>query len=71
MKKLSLVAGSLLAVLVTGQAVAAADTTGFYVGGALNRVTVDVLDDGETGTGFGVYGGYNFSEFICNWRFRR
>ena len=33
MKKLSLVAGSLLAVLVTGQAVAAADTTGFYVEG--------------------------------------
>ncbi|MEL4294412.1 porin family protein [Shewanella xiamenensis] len=64
MKKLSLVAGSLLAVLVAGQAVAAADTTGFYVGGALNRVTVDVLDDGETGTGFGVYGGYNFNEWF-------
>lgn len=43
MKKLSLVAASLLSALVVGQA-SAADTTGFYVGGALNRVTVDAFD---------------------------
>lgn len=64
MKKLSLVAVSLLSALVAGQASAAADTTGFYVGGALNRVAVDVVDDSDTGTGFGVYGGYNFNEWF-------
>ncbi|MFB2781375.1 porin family protein [Shewanella mangrovisoli] len=64
MKKLSLVAVSLLSTLVAGQASAAADTTGFYVGGALNRVTVEAFDDSETGTGFGVYGGYNFNEWF-------
>ncbi|MFB2663064.1 porin family protein [Shewanella mangrovisoli] len=64
MKKLSLVAVSLLSTLVASQASAAADTTGFYVGGALNRVTVEAFDDSETGTGFGVYGGYNFNEWF-------
>ncbi|QDZ89378.1 porin family protein [Shewanella decolorationis] len=63
MKKLSLVAVSLLSALVVGQA-SAADTTGFYVGGALNRVTVDAFDDSESGTGLGVYGGYNFNEWF-------
>lgn len=63
MKKLPLVAVSLLSALVVGQA-SAADTTGFYVGGALNRVTVDAFDDSESGTGLGVYGGYNFNEWF-------
>lgn len=41
MNKLSIVAISLLSALATAQASAANDTTGFYVGGALNKVTLD------------------------------
>lgn len=64
MKKLSIVAAALLSAFVATQVSAATDTTGFYVGGALNKVTVDVLDESESGTGFGVYGGYNFNEWF-------
>ncbi|MGL5048448.1 MAG: porin family protein [Shewanella sp.] len=61
MNKLSVIAISLLSALAATQVSAATDTTGFYVGGALNKLTVDFLD--ETATGAGVYGGYNFNEW--------
>ncbi len=66
MNKLSIVAISLLSTLATAQVSAATDTTGFYVGGALNRVTVDGDDftDSQSGTGAGIYGGYNFNEWF-------
>lgn len=64
MKKLSIVAAALLSAFVATQVSAATDTTGFYVGGALNRVTADAFDGSETGTGVGVYGGYNFNEWF-------
>lgn len=64
MKKLSIVAAALLSAFLATQVSAATDTTGFYVGGALNRVTADAFDGSETGTGVGVYGGYNFNEWF-------
>ncbi len=66
MKKLSLVTISLLSVLATAQVSAATDTTGFYVGGALNKVTIDGDDftDSQSGTGIGAYGGYNFNDWF-------
>ncbi|GIU30787.1 membrane protein [Shewanella hafniensis] len=66
MNKLSIVAISLLSALATAQASAANDTTGFYVGGALNKVTLDGDDvtDSRSGTGLGAYGGYNFNEWF-------
>ncbi|AVV84258.1 MULTISPECIES: porin family protein [Shewanella] len=64
MKKLSIVIISLLSTLVATQVSAETDKTGFYVGGAVNRVTLDALGDSESGTGFGVYGGYNFNEWF-------
>lgn len=64
MNKLSIVAISLLSALAATQVSATTDTTGFYVGGALNRVTADAFDGSETGTGVGVYGGYNFNEWF-------
>lgn len=48
--------------------VADKDHTGFYVGGAINQVTLDISDSGESdsesATGFGAYGGYNFNEWF-------
>lgn len=64
MKKLSLVTVSLLSVLATAQASAATDTTGFYVGASLNEVDVDADHESESGTGYGVYGGYNFNHWF-------
>lgn len=64
MNKLSIVAISLLSAFAATQVSAATDTTGFYVGGALNRVTAGAFDGSETGTGVGVYGGYNFNEWF-------
>ncbi len=59
MNKLKVAA--LVAMMVSGAAMAETDKTGFYVGGALNQVKASGDGDGSTdGVGFGAYGGYNF-----------
>ncbi|QYJ79063.1 porin family protein [Shewanella acanthi] len=63
MNKFALSAVALLSSLVTTQ-VLAADSTGFYIGGALNQTTLDDSYDSISGTGLGLYGGYNFNSWF-------
>ncbi|WP_372871280.1 porin family protein [Shewanella sp.] len=63
MNKVSVAA--LVALMISGAAMAETDKTGFYVGGALNQVKVSANgDDSVDGVGFGAYGGYNFNEWF-------
>ncbi|MCE9687983.1 porin family protein [Shewanella sp. AS16] len=66
MKCLS-IASSIL-ILTCGMAAAHAETdkTGFYVGGSLGQMQVELNhgDFDESGVGFGVYGGYHFNEWF-------
>ncbi len=63
MNKFALSAVALLSSLITTQALAA-DTTGFYIGGALNKTNLDDSYDSFSGTGLGLYGGYNFNNWF-------
>ncbi|AZQ12427.1 porin family protein [Shewanella khirikhana] len=63
MNKLKVAA--LVAMMVSGAAMAETDKTGFYVGGALNQVKASGDGEGSSdGVGFGAYGGYNFNEWF-------
>ncbi|NMH67165.1 porin family protein [Shewanella salipaludis] len=66
MKNLSIATLALLTLFATTQAAAETDKTGFYVGGAINNIKLDVVDSNfdEAGIGFGVYAGYNFNEWF-------
>ncbi|UJF22196.1 porin family protein [Shewanella sp. OMA3-2] len=62
MKKLSFITLPLLS-LLSLPVMAENDHTGFYVGGAVNKVEFKV-DDSEKETGLGIYGGYNFNHWF-------
>ena len=62
MKKLSLITLPLLSLFAL-PVIAENDHTGFYVGGAVNKVEFKV-DESEKETGLGIYGGYNFNHWF-------
>ncbi|GIU51109.1 MULTISPECIES: outer membrane protein [Shewanella] len=67
MKRLSVVASAILMVglsfNVTAEEHKARDT-GWYVGGELSNVQLEVGSFDDSGAGFGAYGGYNFNHWF-------